>query len=210
VFAGDKGAGKTTLALDVVVRHGFEYISNDHLILYRDAQEGGLVVTSLPTPIPVKIGTYLAMENALPVPWNTNQVDVDAYRGWPTDELRGLDVRLDYTFASFGQANPVAIGCGGTSNTRVVVVLPHFAAGGQEPRPGGTASEVLAHLRTDWVFSPVYNPRRLPYPRRTVERFTRDAHDLVGSLCAGAELMTWAHNGAVASLLDALTAGGEA
>ncbi|MFC0862427.1 hypothetical protein ACFHYQ_08970 [Sphaerimonospora cavernae] len=210
VFAGDKGAGKTTLALDAVVRHGFDYISNDHLIVYRDPGLGGLVVTSLPTPIPVKIGTYLAMEDVLPVPWNTNGVDVDSYRRWPTAELRRLDTRLDYTFASFGQPNPVAVHCGVSGTARVVVVLPEYAPDGiaAEPQPGGSASDLLAHLRIDWVFDPVHNPRHLPYPRRAVERFTADGQDLISVLCADARMMRWAHTGQVAPLLHALDGGG--
>jgi len=206
VFVGDKGAGKTTLALDAVLRHGFEFISNDHLVVYPDSGADGLVVTSLPTPIPVKIGTYLAMEDVLPAPWNPNGVDIDAFRRLPADEVRHLDIRLDYTFARFGQANPVAVRCGARWPTTVVVVLPEYAPDGNAaaPQPGGSEDDLIAHLRTDWVFNPAYNPRHLPYSQRTVEQFIADGRALIGALCADATMLRWAHAGQVTPLLRTL------
>ncbi|MGW5689101.1 hypothetical protein [Nonomuraea sp. NPDC003754] len=209
VIAGDKGAGKTTLALDAVLRHGFDYVSNDHLIVYPDPDgQIGLVVTSLPTPIPVKIGTYLAMEELLPEPWDGCGVDVDRYRAMPAEQRRGLEVRLDYTFASFGQPNPVAVPCAGPGKARVVVVFPEFApAAGERPRPGGGSSELEKHLRLDWVFDAAYNPRHLPYERRTVGAFVADGQALIGELCRSAHLLTWRHDGDMRPLLETLDAG---
>ncbi|MEU7691108.1 hypothetical protein [Microbispora hainanensis] len=71
-----RATGKTTLA------HGFDYVADDHLILYRDDQEdgGGLVATGLPTTIRVGIGTYLSMEDVLPPPWARHRGRT--VRGW--------------------------------------------------------------------------------------------------------------------------------
>lgn len=82
IVVGDKGAGKTTLALRAVLDHGWVYVANDHLILYA---EGGavrsadrLVVTSLPTFIPVKLGTFADLQARLPEPYDTEGIDPDA------------------------------------------------------------------------------------------------------------------------------------
>ena len=81
IVAGDKGSGKTTLALSVALTRGYQYLSNDHLILYRDG--GRLMATSLPTPMPVKAGTYLDYEALLPEPWENEGGDVEAIRALP-------------------------------------------------------------------------------------------------------------------------------
>jgi hypothetical protein len=54
------------------------YLSNDHLIVFGDANAeqaaplaSRLTLTALPTPIPIKIGTYVDLEERLPPPWDT-------------------------------------------------------------------------------------------------------------------------------------------
>jgi hypothetical protein len=79
IVVGDKGSGKTTLALGAALGNGCAYLSNDHLILYRTPE--GLVVTSLPTPIPVKIGTYFDYVDWLGQPWENEGVNLEEFQG---------------------------------------------------------------------------------------------------------------------------------
>ncbi|KAA9379631.1 hypothetical protein F5972_08230 [Microbispora cellulosiformans] len=205
VFAGTAGAGKTTLAVDAVVRHGFDYVADDHLILYRDDQEngGGLVATGLPTTIPVGIGTYLGMEDVLPPPWDARGVNLDSYRGWPAETHRALRGRVHYTFASFGQPHPLVVTFG-RGRVRVVVVQPERAARLGPLVEGGTAADLQRLLATGWVASPLVHPVRLPYVRRTPLEVQADGQDVLGSLCARARMLRWAHTGRVGRLLTAL------
>src|SRR5262245_11858310 len=61
IVVGDKGSGKTTLGLKAALLHGMRYLSNDHLIVFGDANAeqaaplaSRLILTALPTPIPLK------------------------------------------------------------------------------------------------------------------------------------------------------------
>jgi hypothetical protein len=95
IAVGDKGSGKTTLALSAALTRGYRYLSNDHLILYRDG--GRLVATSLPTPIPVKAGIYLDYEALLPEPWENEGADIEALRALPRPQRYASESRLLYT-----------------------------------------------------------------------------------------------------------------
>ncbi|MEZ0073593.1 hypothetical protein [Planotetraspora sp. GP83] len=204
VFAGPAGTGKTTLALDAVVRHGFDYIADDHLILYRHEDEGGgLVATGLPTTIPVGIGTYLGMEDVLPPPWDGRGVDVEPYRGWPAEVRRLLRARVHYTFTSFGQPHPLMVRFG-LGRVRVVVAQPDLGVEAGPVDEGCTAADLQRLLTTDWEVSPMVPPLRLPYVRRNPAQVRADAQDVLGSLCARARMVRWAHTGRVAPLLTAL------
>ncbi len=94
IVVGDKGSGKTMLAVNGALTAGYRYLSNDHLILYRTADD--LVLTSLPTPIPIKIGTYLDYADQLGEPWENEGVDIEAYRRMPVEQRYGHDRRLLY------------------------------------------------------------------------------------------------------------------
>ncbi len=83
LVVGRKGSGKTTLALKAALSHDCHYLSNDHAMIYlepgSDPQSHRLAITSLPTPIPLKIGTYLDLEDSLPSPWEI--IDLPERRG---------------------------------------------------------------------------------------------------------------------------------
>lgn len=113
LFIGEKRAGKTTLALRCMLDHGWQLLSNDHLIVFADppVEREGVVpgarlsLTSLPTLIPVKIGTFLDLEGRLPEPWDVQGLDVEAYRAMPVEQRRRLDVGVVYTYRRLGQDN---------------------------------------------------------------------------------------------------------
>jgi hypothetical protein len=214
IVAGDKGSGKTTLALRGVLMHGMRYISNDHLIIYPGggadtALPGQLMLTSLPTPIPVKVGTYLDLEQLLPEPWDTEGIDIAPYRAMPPAERYRHDARVLYTYRRLGQDNPVTVPLGSQPDgPQVMVVLARYAASAEpvrdpEPVPD-PASALQEHVRFDWTFNPVLNYHYLPRRERDQAAYAADARRLAEALAARADVFSWAHDGDPAPLLDLL------
>lgn len=204
VFAGHAGAGKTTLALRAVREFGFELISNDHLILYR-GERGALTVTTLPSPIPVKIESFLQLEHLLPPPYDTLGVDVEAWRHrTPTDLRAASEVNVLYTSASLGQRPVPVLECGPGQPTRTVVVLASFARPAAPVPVADPAGRLAEHIRLDWAFSEVHNQRHLPRPDRSPGRFRADGLALAAALASDAHTVEWHHDGALAPLLEHL------
>lgn len=204
VVAGDKGSGKTTLAVNAALMRGYQYLSNDHLILYHSGE--GLVVTSLPTPIPVKVGTYLDYADQLGEPWENEGIDLDAFREMPPRQRYGHDRRLLFTYRGLGQDNPVHTRLDGR---HVVVVLACYAPLGQPMSAPVTVVDPVAalwpHVRFDWVFDPALNTHYLPRAERDRDTYARDAAERLAELTAASTVLTWQHGGDLAPLLDALT-----
>jgi hypothetical protein len=210
LFAADKRGGKTTLALRSVLDHGWRWLSNDHLIVYLDGAQ--LMATSLPTPIPVKVGTFVDLAGRLPPPWDDNGVDLAAWRDAPATERYAADTAVYYTFARLGQPNPVVVPLAGR---RLTVVFPYYVAAGQpegvvEQMPAADgASELAAHVRTDWVTDDRLHQRHLPFVHRDVAAFARDGARLAAVVAGAAHAMLrWGHCGDPAPLLAELCSAG--
>lgn len=201
VVVGDKGSGKTTLALNGALTAGYRYLSNDHLILYRTP--GSLVVTSLPTPIPVKIGTYLDYAEQLGQPWDNEGVDVEEYRRMSRSQRYGHDRRLLYTYRGLGHANPLHTAL---VDRQVIVVLAGYAAADQPVCVPVLVDDPLAalwpHVRFDWVFGPGLNTHHLPRPERGRSAYARDSWERLAELVAGSLVVRWRHHGRLRPLLD--------
>jgi hypothetical protein len=214
IIAGDKGSGKTTLALRGALVHGMRYLSNDHLIVYPSGAAGSslssqLVLTSLPTPIPVKVGTYLDLEQILPEPWDAEGTDIARYREMPAHERYRHDARLLYTYRRLGQDNPVILPLGSSrAESRVLVVLARYAA---DAGPAGDpvpvrdpAGALMEHVRFDWVFDSVLNYQYVPRRARDRAAYAADARRIAEALAARADVVSWVHAGDPAPLLDLL------
>jgi hypothetical protein len=192
IIAGNKGSGKTTLALRGALVHGMRYLSNDHLIIYPGeapdvALHSRLVLTSLPTPIPVKVGTYLDLEQILPEPWDTEGTDLARYRAMPRRDRYQHDVRVVYTYRRLGQDNPVMMPLGAShAGLLVLVVLARYAAADGPPGdPVPVADPVTAlmeHVRFDWMFDPVLNYQYVPRRDRDRAAYAADAQRLAEAL----------------------------
>jgi hypothetical protein len=209
VFAADKRAGKTTLALRAVLDAGWSWLSNDHLIIYPD-DLGELVMTSLPTLIPVKVGTFFDLEDQLPPPWDTKKLDLQYFRALSPQERYESDAALYYIFSQFGQANPAIVPLAGR---RVTVVFPHYRVRGGRSVPewlpsDETVTELIRHLRVEWVDQSPSTERYLPLPRRTPGEFLRDGRRISVSLAQSAACLRWGHDGDPAPVLSALASGG--
>lgn len=203
VFAADKRGGKTTLALRAVLDHGWRWLSNDHLIVWRG--EAGLVATSLPTPIPLKVGTYLDLIDRLPPPWDTNGVDAAGWRAAAPAARYASDVAVYYTFGRLGQPNPVLVELVGR---RLTVVFPSYAGPGQREGVVDTvpaqaaAAELAGHVRADWIGDQRLHQRHLPFPHRDVAAFSRDGVNLAAQVAAAvAEVVRFTHRGDPSPLL---------
>ncbi|KIA61112.1 hypothetical protein FG87_32785 [Nocardia vulneris] len=207
VIVGDKGSGKTTLGVKSVLSHGMRYLSNDHLIVYSDlsSPRERLTLTSLPTPIPLKIGTYLDLEQSLPRPWDDESLDIDAYRSVDREELYGIDRRVLYTFAGLGQQNPIEVDLGDSgSGPSVLVVLASYTNGSTRwALVDDPVSALMPHVRTDWMFDPNLNQRYLPRHQRDVHEYEADAHRLVRGLAERARVVEWRHRGDPSEMLEA-------
>jgi hypothetical protein len=215
LVVGDKGSGKTTLALRAFLHHGCQYVSNDHLILYPEPGAGSesdrLVITSLPTPIPLKVGTYLDLERRLPPPWDDEGLDIARFWAMPAAERYRHDQRLLFTYPRLGQTNPIRVTLGlAGGGPRVVVVLARYAEPGA---PVGALSPVgdpqaalWPHVREDWPFDSTLNTQHLPRAQRDRVAYTADARRLLGALADRAPVVTWAHHGDPRRLLDQLRA----
>ncbi len=211
IVVGDKGSGKTPLGLKTALFHGKRYLSNDHLIVYPEAATGTgalasrLALTSLPTPIPLKIGTYLDLEHRLPPPWDTEGLDIDAHRAIPRDQLYGLDQRVLYTFAGLGQDSPITVNLADPASGPAVLVVLASYTNGTATAATEVADQVEAlmpHVRTDWVFDPSLNQRYLPRHERQPAEYEADARRLVAALAERATVIQWDHRGDPAPLLD--------
>ncbi|WP_190814662.1 DEAD/DEAH box helicase family protein [Saccharopolyspora pogona] len=197
IVVGDKGSGKTTLALNAAVTSGYQYLSNDHLILYRTQE--GLVVTSLPTPIPVKVGTYFDYADRLAQAWENEGADLEEFRRMPAQQRYGHDARLLYTYRSLGHANPVHTPL---DDRQVVVALVGYAPDDQPVSPPTAVADPVAalwpHVRFDWVFDPTLNTHHLPRGERDRDAYTRDTADRLAELTAGSQVVEWRHRGELA------------
>ena len=205
IVVGDKGSGKTTLALNGALTMGYRYLSNDHLILYR--RDRSLVVTSLPTPIPIKIGTYLDYEDQLGEPWENEGVDIEAFRRMPRRQRYGYDSRLLFTFARLGQRNPLHTLL---EQREVTVVLAGYGPDDRPGRPTPVTNPQAAlwpHVRFDWVFDPELNTHHLPRDEHSRDAYAQDSRDLLTDLAASARIVQWRHRGRLHPLLDWLDQG---
>lgn len=206
VVVGDKGRGKTTLALNAALTRDDHMLSNDHLILYRDM--GGLVATSLPTPIPVKVGTYFDYAGRLGPPWDSEDVDLDAFRRMPRDQRYGHDRRLLYTYRGLGQTNPVHTRLQGR---QVTVVLATYAPADEPVQPPVPVTDPVRalwpHVRLDWVFDPAVNTHHLPRRERDRATYSHDAHARLSELTEAGSVVAWRHHGDLAPLLETDTGG---
>ncbi|WP_431728490.1 hypothetical protein [Verrucosispora sp. TAA-831] len=203
VVVGDKGSGKTTLALKAALRHGMRYMSNDHLIMYEPDGAGTLTLTSLPTLIPLKIGTFLDLEGALPEPWDRDGLDVEAYRGSSRSEVYSLDRRVLYTYRRLGHDNPITVDLPRRSPATTLIVLASYSSGDAgEPEPvADPVTELLTHVRTDWMFDPTLNQRYLPRTERGRDEYLADARRLLTALAERSTLVRWTHRGDPAPIL---------
>ncbi|MGH3721600.1 MAG: hypothetical protein ACRDRI_22690 [Pseudonocardiaceae bacterium] len=200
VIVGDTGSGKTTLAMNGTLAAGYRYLANDHLILYRAAE--GLVVTSLPTPIPVKIGTYLDYAEQLDPPWDNDGVDLEEYRRMPRSRCYGHDRRLFYTYRGLGQANPLHIAL---TDRQVIVVLAGYAPAAVSEGIPALVDDPMAvlwpHVRFDWVFDPALNTHQLPRAERDRDTYGQDSRRRLAELVAGSLVIEWRHHGRLSPLL---------
>ncbi len=184
IFAADKRGGKTTLALRAVLDHGWRWLSNDHLIVLPDGQ-GGLGATSLPTLIPVKAGTLVELWDRLPAPWDLNGFDISVWQQVPARQLHAADDAAYFTFAGFGQPNPVVVPL---DSRQVTVVFPCYAPGAQTGaglipvNAGDTAAELLRHVRTDGLAPDRGHQRNLPLDHRDPGTFAADSARLTQQL----------------------------
>ncbi|MBT0773721.1 hypothetical protein KIH74_32550 [Kineosporia sp. J2-2] len=221
VFAADKRGGKTTLALRCVLDHGWQWLSNDHLILLPDSDRG-LIATSLPTPIPVKAGTLVDLWERLPQAWDLNGFDIDLWRRRPARERYGADEAAYFTYTGFGQLNPVFVPL---QNLHVSIVFPAYLADATSlsatdstadkvtTAPGvsavsvvDTARELAGHLRLDWFDEGRLSERFITEDHRDAETFARDGACLSGLVAATAPGLRYAHSGDPTTLLNELTA----
>jgi hypothetical protein len=207
IIAGDRGSGKTTLALKSVLRHGMRYLANDHLIVFGEpgAATAPLRLTTLPGPIALKVGTYLDLADRLPRPFDTEGLDLDAYRTMPRDERNRSRERVIYTYRDLGQPHPATVDLRDpATGPAVLVALARYADGtgpATAPVPDPAAA-LLPHVRTDWMFNPRLNQRYLPRRERRPDAYRRDAHRLTAALAERATVIRWSHHGDPGPLLD--------
>ncbi|MQA88135.1 MAG: hypothetical protein GEV03_26830 [Streptosporangiales bacterium] len=213
VFAADKRAGKTTLALRAALEHGWRYLSNDHLIVFPDHDD--LVLTSLPTLLPVKVGTLLDVEHLLPAkPIDDRGLDLDWWRFRSRENRYATDAGVYYTYGRLGQDNPIAVRLNsGAARPELVVVFPSYASSAGIVGPPESVAdgwrELVRHIRVDWVFDPGLNQRYLPRQQRDPERFAHDGQELCRQLARRARFLCWQHRGDPAPLLRALAEEGD-
>ncbi len=89
VISGFAGAGKSTLALEIM-RHGTDFVSNDRVMVSRD--KAGLVMTGVAKMPRVNPGTVLHNPNLAPV---MSQEDRRTFAALPEAELWDLEHKYD-------------------------------------------------------------------------------------------------------------------
>ena len=200
IIVGDKGSGKTTLALNGIAYHHFQYLSNDHLILFPD--NNSITLTSLPTLIPIKIGTYFNYKDFLPEPFENENVDLQYYAKMPVKERYIQDVRLLYTYKQLKQKNPVYISL---DNKKCIVVLASYESGDSLLQPEAVndpLQDLLGDVRLDWVFHSSTNTKHIARTERNEADHIKDANTTLKTLCDNSLVVRWRHKGELAPLLS--------
>ena len=210
IFVGNSGCGKTTLALTAAVKSGYHYLANDHLIVYRDASgSSDIVLSSLPTLIPVRLATYCELEGYLPHPLLTEGGGLESCRDIAPSERYARPDTFFYTYKQLGQVNPVAVRVSPSSGKgEIAIVYPQYAGFGvRDERPEPLASvwpELANHIRTDWPFDPNLNRRYLPRKQRSPEQYLSDGRELAHDLAERAMGFRWRHGGDATPLVNRL------
>ena len=156
------------------------------------------MATSLPTPIPLKVGTYVDLIERLPPPWDPNGIDAEMWRAAAPAARYASDAAVCCTFGRLGQPNPVLVEL---ARRRLTVVFPSYAGPGQregvvETVPAGVAASEAGHVRTDWIEDQRLHQRHLPFPHRDVAAFGRDSVALAAQVAtAAAEVVRFTHRG---------------
>lgn len=211
IIVGDKGAGKTTLALSAVLDRGWSLLSNDHLLIYRDdardhvGTRSGLIITSLPTPIPVKTGTWRDWSQRLPEPWAVEGTTLAQAQELPTAAVHAAPGRFLYTYRGLGQVNPRHVAL---ADLTVDVVLARYATTPDQaqpttperPEPAETVALLDRHVRRDWWFGTA-NTHYLPRAERSPDVFLADSRARLAELTTIATTVRWAHHGDLGPLL---------
>lgn len=205
IIVGESGSGKTTLALDAVVEHGATLLSNDHLLLY--PHDSGLILTALPTVLPVKAGTYLDLADALPPPWDHADLPehtLAAVRTLPPAQRHRCTQRVLYTYRALGQPpvpyQPL------TREHRVTVVLADYATPPAAPTSPKelTAAQGRAalakHLRGDWWADPNAHTHFLPRTPPSQARQYAGEQESLAALVERATVVRWHHRGSLEPL----------
>lgn len=216
VIVGERGGGKTTLALKAVLDHGMRYLANENLIVLPDRTGGPaphparLRLTTLPGPIALKVGTYLDLADRLPPPFDTEGLDLDSYRAMPREQRYRSYHRVIYTFQGLGQPHPATVDLRdpATGPAVLVAIASYTGAGGAggaaepsvTPVPDPVAA-LLPHLRMDWTFTPWLNQRYLPRAERRPPEYEADARHLLRALAERATVVRCQHRGDPAPLL---------
>jgi hypothetical protein len=128
IVADGKGSGKTALALSALLADGYRLVADDHLLTYRTTE--GLVVTPLPAPVQVAIGTYLDYASHLGEPQESEGTGIEALLQMPRRERYAIGARLLCTYRSLSQDSPTRIVL---SSRDVTVVLSRQARRSQYP-----------------------------------------------------------------------------
>jgi hypothetical protein len=203
LLIGDRGAGKTTLALDAVLRHGFTLLSNDHLVLYREDER--LVLTSIPTFVSVKMGTAMSLADVLPPHPELRETDLAGFGALGTAALRKNRRAVYYSFGELGQPCMPELRLGpGAPPRSTWIVFPRFGAGAAQPvalDPARAAAALHRFNREDWVYGEDDAPTYFPAPRRTPAEFVADSRALCRALVQRATVLRWRHAGDMAPLL---------
>lgn len=207
IFAGERQSGKTTLALRLLLEHGWSLLSNDHLIMYETA--GQLTVTSLPILIPVKAGTWVDLAHHLPVPYDEVGPSLRELSAVTPETRRDLDTAAWFTYRQLGQAHPLLTEVG--PRVRLVTVLPSYGPGGMAVSGRWVTGEPIAavrpHLRGDWyVAEGEAHSYLLDAPPRDASQIADDSARLLTRLTAAGPVLRWSHYGDPTPLLRWLAA----
>jgi hypothetical protein len=205
IFAGEKGAGKTTLALDGILRHDFRLLSNDHLIILLD--KNNLIFTSLPTFVSVKIGSFLHFKSLLPYPIHAEEFEIEKWEAMPKNKLMKQEYRLYYTLKQLGQPNLPFFQINlGKITHNIWVIFPRFTSANLRIEAITKEQEVDSllgqHERSEWVYNNNYNPQIISYNRRTPEQFILNSQQITRRLASIAKAIYLEHEGNIEPLLN--------
>jgi hypothetical protein len=204
MLVGDRGAGKTTLALDAVLRHGFQLLSNDHLVIFPKGSE--YCLTTAPSLIGVKVGTQLALRTLLPPHPDVHAVDLARFAKMEPNELRHQQQTAYFTSRGLGQPRLPQVTVGAVGRHQLWIVFPRFESVVTSPEPLTNQSplvrELNEHRREDWLYHDSTAPTCHRAGRRNLARFAADSYRLCSALAANSRALRWAHKGDVAPLLS--------
>lgn len=199
IFVGDKRAGKTSLLLDAVLKHGWRVVSNDCLVLYYDHAE--LHATGLPTYVGIRADVAERYDALLRSRVIGDEPNLDSYQRWRSAKRGFPDARL---YLSMGALSSPSLATVCLNRAEITVAAVQFGAPGEAVGLSTLATDPGPFLRQNQKYTALDQlPHVYPVPQQPLSC----QHPLLSDFASRAQFIRYRHRGGATELLDLVAAG---